>query len=90
MTTQAVPEPRPTDLDGIVLEAFARSLSLGDVAADASFFDLGGTSLTAALLLTELEERLKIEIPISTLLDNPTSAALSRRLRMQLASAAAI
>ncbi len=89
MTTQAVPAPRPTDLDSIVLEAFARSLSRGDVAHNVSFFELGGTSLTAALLLTELEDRLKIEIPIATLLENPTSSGFSRRLRMMLASSAA-
>ncbi len=88
MTMQAVSAPRPTDLDSIVLEAFSRSLSRGDVANDVSFFDLGGTSLTAAILLTELEDRLKIEIPIATLLESPTSSGFARRLRIMLASSA--
>lgn len=88
MTTRAVSALRPTDLDSIVLEAFARSLSRGHVPNDGSFFDLGGTSLAAALLLTELEDRLKIEIPIATLLENPTSAGFARRLRIMLARSA--
>lgn len=89
MTTRAASAARPGDLASIVLEAFARSLSRADVSADTSFFDLGGTSLGAALLLTELEERLKVEIPISMLLENPTASGITRRLRLMLASAAA-
>ena len=62
-------------------QAFADTLGVGSFSKDDDFFQLGGTSLSAALVLTELEARLQIEIPVAELLENPTSGGLAKRLR---------
>ncbi|MFB7496778.1 Pls/PosA family non-ribosomal peptide synthetase [Streptomyces sp. NPDC056161] len=50
-----------------------------DVTADDDFFDLGGTSLAAARLVSALRERFP-EVSVADLYRNPTPAALRTRL----------
>ena len=75
------------DVGRAVAEAFAGVLRVGDVAAEASFFELGGTSLMAAQMLYELRERLDREISLRLLFDHPTIAGFTRALESSQAGA---
>ncbi|WP_394824668.1 chlorinating enzyme [Pendulispora albinea] len=77
---------READVDAIVRDAFAGTLSTRSFTVDDDFFQLGGTSLSAALMLTDLENRLKIEIPVAALLENPTPVSFAKRLRAMMAT----
>ncbi|MEU6229766.1 amino acid adenylation domain-containing protein [Streptomyces sp. NPDC047042] len=49
--------------------------------ADADFFALGGHSLLAITLCRRIEDRLKVRVPLRTLFDHPSVAALEVALR---------
>ncbi|RZV47470.1 MAG: amino acid adenylation domain-containing protein [Acidimicrobiales bacterium] len=51
-----------------------------DVSADDDFFALGGDSLRAVELVTEIEDRLGVRVPIGQLVDAPTPRLLARQL----------
>jgi|GEM_PF-6742890 len=51
-------------------------LGIDNIATTDSFFDLGGTSLQAVTLVSQLEERLGYSYPPSLLLDKPTYGSL--------------
>ncbi len=46
-----------------------------------NFFQLGGTSLTAMRLVTMIEKRYRVGVPLSAFIETPTVAALAGRLR---------
>ncbi|MEK9522539.1 AMP-binding protein [Streptomyces venezuelae] len=73
-----VPEPTGRPGPDAGPEAFLRGLwaehTADGAGADsgADFFDLGGTSLEAMLMLTRLEERFSVELPADALYTHPT------------------
>jgi amino acid adenylation domain-containing protein len=86
---RALPDPAPTvvpelvPMDSAMAEEIARVWSdLLHIAVlpDANFFDLGGTSITAATAQRLLGEALGRELPVVMLFENPTVVALARRL----------
>src|SRR5207247_2385396 len=52
-------------------------LSVNAVGTRDSFFDLGGHSLLALRMLTQLEERLSVTLPLATLFQAPTIERLA-------------
>jgi amino acid adenylation domain-containing protein len=64
----------------VVAEAFAKVLGLDTVGADADFFDLGGHSLSAVLLMEALHERLGLQASPGLLFSHPTVRGLAAAL----------
>ncbi len=67
-----------TWLEGVVAHAYAQVLHRDRVGADDDFFALGGDSLSAALVAARIGATLDIRIPVRTLFEEPTVAALAR------------
>lgn len=65
------------DVDPAVLVAWRRAVGGTDVDPDATFFDLGVSSLRAARMLEEVRRATGVDLPLSTLVDHPTLRMLS-------------
>ena len=72
-----ITEPR-NRIESAMVEIWQRALGIPKVGVTDNFFDLGGHSLMAARLLTELEALTGNEIPISALFHSPTIESLAR------------
>jgi amino acid adenylation domain-containing protein len=69
-----------TPTESQVAAIFADVLQVPAVSAYTDFFNAGGQSLTAIRLMSKLEAAFRIELPLQTLFDSPTVAALSDRI----------
>ncbi|QIB48238.1 amino acid adenylation domain-containing protein [Streptomyces aureoverticillatus] len=75
-------ETRPRDTyERELTELLADLLGLPAVGVHDSLFERGGTSLTAMRLVVKIEQRYRVNIPLATLVAEPTAAALAARLR---------
>lgn len=66
-----------TTLEHALVEVFGDILGVEDVGVDDSFFDLGGDSLQAALLINRLQERLGQVLYVVAIFDAPSVATLA-------------
>ncbi|APE33201.1 non-ribosomal peptide synthetase [Nocardia mangyaensis] len=95
---QALPEPvfaarefraLSTPVEEIVAEVFAALLTVGDgeavrVGADDDFFELGGNSLLAAQAAARIGAALDTRVPVQTLFEASTVAALAQRVERHI------
>ncbi|GLW10447.1 hypothetical protein Misp01_55750 [Microtetraspora sp. NBRC 13810] len=77
----AAPVAPRTDDERLVAEVIAGVLGLPEVGVHDRFTDLGGHSLSAAGVVTELSRRLGRTVPLAAFLTDPTAAGLATRLR---------
>ncbi|HVH67069.1 MAG TPA: amino acid adenylation domain-containing protein [Gemmatimonadales bacterium] len=66
-----------TDTEEMVMGVFRDVLQRADFGVFDSFFDLGGHSLTAARLMTQLRAASGLDLPLRNLFERPTVAALA-------------
>ncbi|MFI6325613.1 amino acid adenylation domain-containing protein [Nonomuraea sp. NPDC050556] len=66
-----------TDDERLVTEVIAEVLGLPEVGVHDHFADLGGHSLAAARVVTELSRRLGHPVPLAAFLSHPTAAGLA-------------
>lgn len=65
------------DVAAIVSQEWRSALDVSDADAETSFFELGGNSLSAVMLMESLESKLGIEFPLPVLfLDGRLSAVI--------------
>ena len=67
-------------LEERIVRLFQSVLKLEQVRIDESFFDLGGDSLAATEICAQLAREIGADLPVSTLVQAPTVAALARLL----------
>jgi len=75
-------EPR-TDPERVLAKIWTNILGLERVGIHDNFFDLGGHSLTATRVLSQVRVQLKVDIPLRTIFERPTIAELSRFIERQ-------
>nr|WP_257890634.1 non-ribosomal peptide synthetase [Rhodococcus sp. USK10] len=68
------------ELEEAIAAVFADVLGIADVPADEAFFTLGGTSMGAASVATELRRRLDRDVPIEWVFTDPTVQRLAARI----------
>ncbi|AYZ62141.1 methyltransferase domain-containing protein [Burkholderia multivorans] len=73
-------ESSRADFERKVLPIWQKILSDDSVGTEANFFESGGHSLTAMLLVSRLEVELGIAVPLSELVSNPSVSSLAAYL----------
>jgi len=78
----SVPYEAPRNrLEQLLAELWQQVLCNGRIGIHDNFFDLGGDSITAALLLNELQHRLGEAVHVVAMFDTPTIAGLATYLK---------
>ncbi|MFP5264075.1 MAG: amino acid adenylation domain-containing protein [Blastocatellia bacterium] len=77
--SSAYTEPN-NDLERRMAAIWQRVLGIEQVGINDSFFELGGTSLTGIRLVSELKKEFKVDIPVVSIFEASTIAALARYL----------
>jgi amino acid adenylation domain-containing protein len=72
--------PPRTGLERLLVDLWEESLGLKGIGIDDDFFELGGNSIRAAILINLLRERLGRPVPVSALFLAPTVARLAALL----------
>jgi thioesterase domain-containing protein/acyl carrier protein len=68
-------------VDEVVMDQFKQALEIDRIAADVSFFDMGGDSLMALRLFAAVEEALGVSLPLASLFEHPTVGAFGSVVR---------
>ena len=75
-----------TPVEEILGTIWCELLGLERVGTEQSFFELGGHSLLATQLISRIRERFNVEVPLSKVFQDPTIAALSSNIELELRS----
>ncbi|WP_318528692.1 non-ribosomal peptide synthetase [Kosakonia cowanii] len=78
-STQAGRQPQ-SEREIWLAEKFSTLLKVENVSIDSSFFAMGGHSLLAARLITQIDRELQVKLTIRDLFESPTVAMLAQRL----------
>ena len=76
-TTNRVFKKPQTDTERSLTEIFQRGLKLKEISVDDNFFEIGGNSIQAAGIFSQVNQIFGKGLPLSTLLKFPTIEALS-------------
>jgi amino acid adenylation domain-containing protein len=82
--------PPRTPVEEVLAELWARSLGVERVGVHDDFFDLGGHSLIATQLVSQVRRAFEVEIPLRELFEAPTVADLAERVEDALRSEAGL
>ena len=84
LLTSPYVEPR-TPTERSLAQIWSAALSLDRVGVNDRYLDLGGDSLTAALIFAEIEAKLDVRLPMVILDSAPTIAQLAQKIDPLLA-----
>lgn len=73
-------EAPQTDTEKLVARVWAKALQRGKIGVNDNFFALGGHSLSAMRVLARLYSAIGVELPVRTIFEAPTVAALAARI----------
>jgi len=77
---QATSVPPRTPIEKAVLEIWAKVLAVDQLGIDDNFFEMGGHSLAAMLVLSRISNALHVKLPLGSLFERPTVAGLAARI----------
>ncbi len=69
-----------TSLETTLVELWSQLLGRKSIGVHDNFFELGGHSLLATQFVSRIRDRLQVELPLRTLFETPTIAALSEQI----------
>lgn len=72
--------PPENALESFLVDQWRESLDMSTISVNESFFDLGGSSLQAAMLTSKLSQELSVSVPTALLFDLADIRAMSRQL----------
>jgi amino acid adenylation domain-containing protein len=78
-------EPR-TETERQLAKAWMQILGLARVGIHENFFELGGHSLLATRVLARVRETFDVEIPLRSLFESPTIAAMAEQVELAIAT----
>jgi len=55
-----------------IIKIWQDVLCIGSLPANSSFFDIGGDSISAILLVSRIQQEFNIDLPLHFLFENPT------------------
>ncbi|AYN37726.1 amino acid adenylation domain-containing protein [Streptomyces dangxiongensis] len=70
-------------LETVLAGIWAQTLGQAELGVEDDFFDLGGHSLMATLVVSQVRELFRVELPLHFFIQAPTIAALARMVRAQ-------
>ena len=70
----------PKDLESDIAKIWEEILGVQDVAPDHDFFELGGTSLHAARVVTKTRAAFGVKLSAQTLFEHPTLAGFAAQI----------
>jgi pristinamycin I synthase-3/4 len=73
-----------TRIERALAEAFAEVLQIAEVSIHDDFFALGGHSLLATQVVSRIEARFSIRLPLRALFESPTVAGISLHVELLL------
>lgn len=79
-------EPR-NETERLLAGIFSEVLSLGKVSAEASFFEVGGHSLKATMLMARIQKAFEVDISIDEIFEKQTVSALAEAVAAKSAKA---
>ena len=77
-----------TDVEKALAGIWTEVLGIDQVGINDNFFQLGGHSLRATQILTRVRAALNVEVPLRSLFETPTVAALAKLIEVKLSSKA--
>jgi len=76
----AVDQAPQTEIEQKLAAIWMRLLGLSQVGIHDNFFELGGHSLLATQLMSRIRDVLQVEVPLRSLFEAPTIAALANQI----------
>jgi amino acid adenylation domain-containing protein len=67
-------------LETFLVGVWAEALALNDIGVDDNFFDLGGHSLTATQIISQVNEVIPLRVPLRSLFESPSVSEFAREL----------
>ena len=80
---QTVAAVAETETEQKMLELWQQALSIVGLGVEDDYFSIGGTSLQAVGIFSEIAHRFGAKLPLTTILTSPTVRALSRQIDTQ-------